>query len=261
MRRHLALPLSAICFISICTIQFALAEISRQGNLQVNFAGGISPSHLPRHRQVPIIVRIGGTIGTTGKAPLPELRTMIVRLNRVGRLTSQGLPVCVRRRLVSTTPSEALGKCGRALVGGGAYTVRTVLAGQPEVDYPGQILLFNATHHGAPAIIGHLYEQRPLKSTHIMVFTIRHTAKELGTIISGALPAGVSRSGRVRELFFQLGRRFSVGGRPRAYLSASCPTPAGVQTASFRLARASMYFADGRRLSSTLNRTCVVRGG
>jgi hypothetical protein len=44
-------------------------------------------------------------------------------------------------------------------------------------------------------------------------------------------------------------------------MSAPCRAPRGVKEAAFKFAFASMLFDDGRTLSSTLTRTCRVRGG
>ena len=49
-------------------------------------------------------------------------------------------------------------------------------------------------------------------------------------------------------------------GQRRSYLSATCDAPAGFPGATFPFAHASMTFADGRTLSSTLTRSCKVRG-
>jgi hypothetical protein len=79
-------------------------------------------------------------------------------------------------------------------------------------------------------------------------------------VITGTLPPSVNRNGYLESIFLQLGRRYVYRGRPRAYLSASCPAPSGFSAAIFPFARASISFDDGRTLSSTLIRTCRVRG-
>jgi len=56
-----------------------------------------------------------------------------------------------------------------------------------------------------------------------------------------------------------LSRRDSFGGHSHSYLSAGCPAPKGFTVAPFSLARTSFAFADGRKLTSTLTRSCRVR--
>jgi len=57
-----------------------------------------------------------------------------------------------------------------------------------------------------------------------------------------------------------LHRTYLFHNRLHSYLSAACSAPAGFTLASFPFAHASMTFADGQMLSSTLTRTCRVRG-
>jgi hypothetical protein len=43
-------------------------------------------------------------------------------------------------------------------------------------------------------------------------------------------------------------------------MSASCRAPRGLDKAAFKFAFASLVFDDGRTLSSTITRTCRVKG-
>ncbi len=70
----------------------------------------------------------------------------------------------------------------------------------------------------------------------------------------------MNRYGYLTRISLSLHRNFTYRGRARSYLSAACDAPAGFPGASFPFARASMTFADGRTLASTLIRSCEVRG-
>ena len=39
-------------------------------------------------------------------------------------------------------------------------------------------------------------------------------------------------------------------------MTGSCPAPKGVKVAGFPFAKASLSFSDGRKVSTTLNRSC-----
>jgi hypothetical protein len=245
--------------IAIFVASAANAELTEKGDLFVRFGGGIAPRVLPRGSLAPISVRIEGTIKTLSRRDPPGLRQIRIALNKGGHLSTVGLPRCYRSQIDPATPSRALAVCGPALVGGGGYTVRTTIEGQPSTVSPGEILLFNTVEQGHRAILAQMYETEPAPVTRFVIFHIDHGSGRFGTVLSGEIPAGVSRNGYLHSIFLQLRRRYEFQGRLRSYLSASCAAPPGVNAASFPFARASMRFDDGRTLSSTLVRSCGVR--
>ena len=99
----------------------------------------------------------------------------------------------------------------------------------------------------------------PLTRSLFIVFHIQETRGTYGTVLTGALPASTNRWGYLRRLSLRLHRNFTYKGQPRSYLSAACDAPRGFPGATFPFARASMTFADGRTLASTLTRSCKVR--
>ncbi|HEX6456770.1 MAG TPA: hypothetical protein VF009_09670 [Solirubrobacterales bacterium] len=253
-------------FISIATLALVLlftgsasAELVAKGNLFIHFDGGIMPKALPRHTLAPIAVRIEGTVRTPKGSVPPAVRRIQIALNREGHLETRGLPVCRRRQIALASPQEALAACGPALVGGGGFTGRMALTGQPTVSFPGQILLFNTRINGHPAALAHISQTQPVVLNRIVVFHIRRTSGTFGTVITGDLPPSLNRNGYLKSIFLQLQRRYVFHGQPRSYLSASCAAPPGFTTAIFPFANASMTFSDGRTLSATMTRTCQVR--
>jgi hypothetical protein len=254
--RPVVLAITALAAIGAAS---ASAELTQSGNLFVRFDGGITPHALPRDSLAPIAVRIEGTIKTPPSDRPPALRHIRVALNRGGRLSSRGLPVCRQRQIEAGTSTEALAVCGPALVGGGGFTSKTALDDQSSTILRGEILLFNAVVHGRPAILAHIFQTDPVPITRLMVLYISRKAGTFGTVITGQLPDSLNRNGYLKSIFLDLHRHYAVHGRPRDYLSASCPAPPGFPGAVFPFARASMSFDDGRTLGSTLTRTCKVR--
>lgn len=78
------------------------------------------------------------------------------------------------------------------------------------------------------------------------------------TLPAARLSAILNHYGYITMIALRLHRTYRFRGQARSYLSAACVAPAGFPGASFPFARASMSFADGRRLSSTLIRSCRV---
>jgi hypothetical protein len=250
--------LSAVALLA--TAAPARAELVEHGDFFVRFAGGLAPTKLPRDRPAPIEVSVRGAVKTLSGERPPALRKVSIELNRGGVLDSRGLPVCRTADLLSTADGQALANCGDALVGRGSYLANTAFPEQLAFPASGHILAFNARVDGRPAILAHIYGTEPVATTRIVTFHIHRRPGAFGTILSGSLPASLNRYGYVRRLDLSFFRRFLYRGQRRSYLSASCPAPAGFPGAVFPFARASMGFADGRTLSSTLTRSCRVRG-
>ncbi len=241
-------------------VPLAHAELTEGGDLFVRFRGGIAPSALPRTKLAPIAVSIAGTVKTLSGERPPALRRIRIELNRGGRLDPSGLPRCRYGQLVAASPEKVLAACRDALVGEGAYDAKTAFPEQETFPSRGHILAFNAVYKGNSVILAHIYGRQPVPISRIIVFRIRHTSGTFGTVLTGSLPDAVNHYGYVVAISLRLFRRFDVHGQQRSYLSAACAAPAGFPSATFPFARASMSFADGRTLSSTLTRSCKVSG-
>jgi hypothetical protein len=238
----------------------AQAELTERGDLFVTFKGGIAPNALPRHRLAPISVSVAGTVKTlSGKRP-PSLRRIRIELNRGGVINSYGLPTCHYRDLQAASPKQAMAACGDARVGGGAYLARTAFPEQKTFPSSGRIMAFNAVYKGHKAILAHIYGGDPVPITRVIVFHIRHGHGTFGTVLTGYLPDSLNHYGYVVGIYLKLFRRYTYQGQQRSYISATCAAPSGFDLASFPFARASMRFADGRHLASTLTRSCRVSG-
>jgi hypothetical protein len=237
----------------------AQAELTEHGDLFVKFSGGIAPNALPRDSPAPISVSVAGTVKTLSGQRPPALRQISIAINRGGRIDTHGLPICRRAQLEPSSTQEARARCHSALVGGGGYTAAVAFPEQSAFPSQGRILAFNAVVHGQRAILAQIYGTDPVPITRIVVFHIHESPGTYGTILTGALPPSLNHYGYVKQISLSLHRNFDYRGHPRSYLSAACRAPTGFPGATFPFARASMTFADGRTLASTLTRSCKVR--
>jgi hypothetical protein len=236
------------------------AELTSNGNLFINFNGGIVPKSLPRHEPVPIEVRVSGKVKTLSGVTPPSLRTITIGLNRMGVLDTRGLPRCHMSDLVIATSTEALADCSDARVGTGFYRARTTFPEQSRSPSHGKLLAFNAVVGGRPAILAHVYGKYPFPSVNVIVFKITYPRSgDFGTVLTGTLPAGLTRWGYLKGISLRLRRTYTFHGRRHTYLAAPCATPSGLNEASFTFLYTSLAFDDGRTLSATLNGTCHVR--
>jgi hypothetical protein len=253
--------LAAVAAVFATLASLAHAELTARGDLFIRFSGGIAPSALPRESRAPIAVRMTGVIRTLSGARPPSVRRISIAINRGGRVDARGLPVCERREIEPSSTQEALARCGGALVGTGSYVADIAFPEQDAFRSSGRILAFNAVVDGEKAILAHVYGASPVPITRIIVFRIRETQGTYGTVFNGSLPRSLIRWGYLKSISLDFRRIYTYRGQRRSYLSAACAAPPGFPGAVFPFARASMGFEDGRTLSSTLTRSCKVRGG
>ncbi|HEX5592773.1 MAG TPA: hypothetical protein VFX35_05440 [Solirubrobacterales bacterium] len=254
-RAALVVTLASACLLLAA---IAHAELVERGNLFVKFDGGIEPTSLPRQAKAPISVRVDGTVRVLSGERPPALRHITIAINRGGVIDTRGLPTCRRFQIEPATSQQALEACGPALVGEGRYVGALALPEQDRFPLQGRVLAFNAVIDGQRAILAHVYGGEPVPNSRIIVFHIHQANGTFGTTLSAALPARLNRSGYLKKISLNLRRTYVYKGRKHSYLSAACAAPAGFTAASFPFTRVSMTFADGRRLASTLIRTCRV---
>lgn len=244
----------------LLTASLADAELVERGDLFVKFSGGIAPTTLPRHQKAPISVRVDGTVRTLSGDEPPALRWISIAINRGGTIDTRGLPVCRRSQIEAASSVQALEACGSALVGEGRYLAGVTFPEQETFPLSGKVLAFNAVVDGRRAIYAHVYGSNPFPNSRIFVFHIHKSHGTYGTILTAALPVSLNRNGYLKRIVLTLRRTFVHRGRRQSYLSAACGAPAALTTGIFPFVRVGMTFSDGRKLSSTLIRTCKVRG-
>jgi len=237
----------------------AHAELVEHGNLFVKFQGGIAPTNLPRDTNAPISVNVDGTVRVLSGDRPPALRFISIAINRGGRIETKGLPVCRRSEIEAGTSASAMAACGDALVGTGRYAAGVDFPEQNAFPLQGRLLAFNTVVDGERAILAHVYGKKPFPNSRIFVFHIRKTIGTYGTLLTAALPKSINRNGYLKRIVLNLRRTYVYMGRKRSYLSAACGAPEGLTVGVFPFVKVGMTFADGRKLASTLIRTCTVR--
>ncbi|HEX5928203.1 MAG TPA: hypothetical protein VFY48_02320 [Solirubrobacterales bacterium] len=238
----------------------AQSEINQDGNVRISFNGDFSPRSLPRDRPAPITVHVRGAIGTTDGSHPPPVRRVEIALNRDGRLTTAGLPSCPRARLQSTSSETALARCRPALVGRGEFGAEVEFPGVEPFPAKGRALAFFGSRSGQPAVLIHLYITTPVQTTLVIALKIsRRDRGQFGHVLSARIPSLAGGLGSVTEIDLTLGRTYSYRGERRSLLSASCAAPPGFSGGPFSLARGTFFFADGKKIDTTLTRTCRVR--
>lgn len=234
--------------------------VEQRRGVRVSFDGKLTPHVLPRHGTAPVGIVVDAKISATGGKDPPQLRRIMIAINRNGHFTSKGLPACRVGQIQPATTANALAACRRSLVGEGHFSANVKLPEQSPFPSAGKVLAFNGKVNGRAAILAHIYGTQPAPTSTVLPFLLREGQGTYGTTLEASLPQATGSWGYVTGLRMSLHRRFSSNGKARSYLSAGCPAPAGFPSASFPLAKTSFAFADGLNLDAVLNRTCRARG-
>lgn len=254
------LALITVVAATLLGVAIAGGQPVQQGDLRIGFNAGFTPHALPRNQPAPVRVSLNGTVNTTDGSRPPQLRRISIALNRYGRITTRGLPVCSQGDLESTSSATALARCRDALVGRGRFGADVALSNQPPLPVKGTVLAFNSSVDRKPAILVHVYVDSPIQATVVLVFRIAHPRSgKFGTVVSTKIPKIAGELGYVTDISLSFNRRYRAGGKQLSFLSASCAAPAGFPGAIFSFARGVFVFADGKSLTSTVVSDCAVR--
>lgn len=251
--------LAALCLLALGGL--AVGEVVSGGNARVSFGGWISPRKLPRAGSAPITLHVSGTVHPIGGRRPAALKRVKVELNRHGVLTTRGLPVCPRRRLLGTTSSQALRQCAGSLVGAGTFRAHVEIPEGAPFPSVGRVLAFNSTLHGHPALVAQVFGTEPVPTAQVVPIGIRHSGEDgFGSTLSMEMPQVGDEWGYVTGFSMTFHRLYAYRGRTRSFLTASCPAPAGIASAPFRAARGTYYLGGGHVLTRVVSGSCRVRG-
>jgi hypothetical protein len=215
---------------------------------------------LPRDHPAPIAIEIQGAISTTDGTHPPPVRRIEIALNSNGNISTVGLPACTEPLLQSTSSETALARCRPALVGRGTFAADVQFAGTEPVAATGRLLAFYGRKGGRPALFFHLYATAPTRATFVLPLTISYPDRgNFGTVLAAKIPTLAGGLGSVTKIDLRIGRNYTYHGQRHSFLSASCAAPAEFPGAIFSLAKGSFYFVGGKKIDTTLARSCHVR--
>jgi hypothetical protein len=243
---------------AILAVGVAHGERLKRGDLLLSFDVDFSPHALPRDRPAPVTVDLSGSVKTFSGEHPPQLRSILLDVNRYGQLYTRGLPVCPRGQLESTSTEVALEHCRDALVGHGRFQASVDFPDREPFPVEGKMLAFNGRAGGRPTIFMHIYGSNPVKATIVLKFKITHQRGAFGTVLFARIPEIASDLGYVTNISLTFGRKYRHEGKQRSFISARCAAPDGFPGAVFPLARGTFTFSNNQRLTMTLTRDCRV---
>jgi hypothetical protein len=264
MRRRLAkwaFAVSGVLLVVIACLATvpAGAETGGRAGVIVALDGSFSPHRLPRDRPTSISISMKGWIHfEKGVAPRP-LSQIELAFGAHGGLDTVGLPTCRRGQLRNATQSQAMARCGGALVGRGTIDAEVPLNPAEPLLAHASVRAFNGRSAGRPAVWVHAYSASPPVS-FVLPFYLRQVDDgAYGVQMRAPVAASLGHWPRLRSFDITLGRRYRADGAVHSYLSASCPLPPRLHIGYFALARATYRFAPRPSLSVPILRSCRVR--
>jgi hypothetical protein len=236
----------------------ARAERTQDGHVIVSLDGGLAPLALPRDRPAPVSVRLAGGLRTTDGTLIPRVIRVELTLPGQGVLDTHGLPLCPAVKLRNASSAAALAACRDALVGRGNLDAQVHVSDQPPFTIHASLLAFNGRVRGRRAVLLHGFAANP-PTVVVVPFLLRLESSRLRTRLIADLPPELGPWPHFAHFEVNLFRRFSYRGSERSYLKASCPIPQRFTAGFFSFAKASFTFADGRRVGTSITRSCRAR--
>ncbi len=233
----------------------AKPEVVRVGNLFLRDNGGILPSKLPRHEQVPVSASLNAQIGTNDGTHPPAIESVVVDFDKTIQVHAEGLPVCREHQLTARSSVDAKRACPDAIVGSGQGEVEVAFPEQAPLIAKGPITLFNGGVSGATThLFIHTYVNVPAPTAVIVAVEMTHIHRgHFGLHTVSKIPAIAGGAGSVTKFQLTIDRTFTYKGRKESYLTASCPT-------GLYYTEGKVQFTDGTTMGLTHALPCTPMG-
>ncbi len=245
MSRHLirSTAIAIALALTVAANAFAKPEVVRVGNLFLRDNGGISPTRLPRHKQVPVAANFNDRIGTNDGSHPPALESVIADFDKNIQVNAKGLPTCSEGQLTAQSTAAAKRACRNSIVGSGEGEVEVAFPEQKPFAAKGAIVLFNGgVHGGATLLFIHAYVAVPAPTAVIATVKLTRIDRgHYGIHAVAQIPRIAGGAGSVTRFRFTIDRKFTYRGKKESYLTASCPT-------GRYYAEGKVRFADGTSL-------------
>lgn len=221
-------------------------------NIVLRADGSFRPQALPRQQFAPINFQGHFDIAAKDGGKPVALESAVIDFDRDGRLNATGLPACSAERVASASPAQARQTCPGAIIGGGRLEALVGLPGGA-VPASSPLTIFNGPPQaGSPTVILHAQTTAPATQTFAIVVPVERRRGEFRYRASIVLPPIAGGLGAITYLEFKIGRRFSVEGQRRSYVTARCSD--GILRTHGRFS-----FADSTVVDGSVEKGCRAR--
>jgi hypothetical protein len=253
-RRRLSKAVALCCALAGLLAAHAAADgaLVKVNSIILRADGGFQPRSLPPRRFAPIDFQGYFDVAAKGGGKPVALEEVVVDFDRDGRLSAGGVPVCRAERVASASPAEARRACAGAIVGEGRVEALIELPGGT-VPASSPLTIFNGPPEaGHPTVVLHARTTVPAAQTFAIVVPIERRRGEFRYRATLAIPPIAAGLGAITRVEVDVGRRFSVAGQRRSYVSAHCSD--GILRTHGRFT-----FADGTIIDGSVEKACTPR--
>jgi hypothetical protein len=221
-----SLPVLAILILA-CAIGAAVAGASalvETSEVRIKVNAAFQPRNLPVKSFAP--VKFSGFLDVanpSGGQP-PALQQIVLDFDRDGRLDVSGLPTCAPESIAQASVEEARRICQGAIVGTGKIEALVALPFSGTlVPTSSPLTLFNGPRlEGKPTVIVHAQTTVPATQTYAFTVPIEKRPGEFRYRVTVNIPPLAGGYGALTSLSVTIGRKYTVGGKQRSYVSARC---------------------------------------
>ena len=241
-----------VCCLFATPLESARGAMVTYRNLVLHAVGGFTPQLLPRHSYAPISFQGEVDLSTRSGAGRPvALTEAVIDFDRDGRLDVSGLPTCPAERVATLGTAEARSACGPAMVGEGLVEALVEPApGAAPVPVQAPLSIFNGpAQEGHPTAVLHANLGAPASQTVAITAPIERIRGRYRYRVTLHVPPIAGGLGSLTRLRVDIGRRFSVSGQRRSYVSARCSD-------SILQTRGRFTFADGTVIEGFVEKFC-----
>ncbi len=217
-----ALLLAAVALaIVLSPGQIASAGTVVYKNVVLHADGGFQPQKLPKNSYAPISFHGEVDIHNfQGGGRPPALTEAVVDFDRDGRVDVAGLPTCGQEAVATLSDAAARATCKGALVGEGLVEA---LVGAGASPAKAKLAIFNGPpQEGHPTAILHLSFSGAFSQNLALVAQIERRPGAYRYRVSFKVPPLAAGQLSLTYLSVEVGRRYTVGGKQRSYVSARC---------------------------------------
>lgn len=246
---RLRLAAILVCALVALSVAGAGAAVVEVNDLVLRADGGFQPRTLPRGKFAPIEFKGHFNVAAKDGGRPVVLEQAVIDFDHDGRLSAGGLPVCPPQRIAEASPAEARRLCSGAIVGTGKIEALISLAGAT-LPASSPLTIFNGPPlAGDPTVVLHAQTTTPATQTFAIVVPIERRRGQFRYRATIDLPPIFGGLGSITHVSAKIGRRFSVDGQRRSYVSARCSD--GILETRGRFA-----FADGTIIEGSVEKFC-----
>lgn len=221
-------------------------------DIVVKADGGFQPRTLPRKQFAPIEFQGYIDIGSRSGGRPQTLSRAVIDFDRDGRLSVGGLPTCPPERIAAASSAEARSLCRGAIVGTGTVEA-LIYVGDSVLSASSPLTIFNGPPSaGRPTVVLHARTTTPATQTYAILVPIERRRGYFRYRATLDIPPIAGGLGVLTRIKVELGRRFTVHGQRRSYVSAHCSD--GILQTNGRLT-----FADGTVIDGAVDKFCRVK--